>query len=98
MDEVTLTPEQEEALREQLERGVAFEEMLTTKGWAYIQSYYQNQIKLFVNALMNEAKPIIEFENKRQELLGLKRLLGQVDSAVKTLQAKREEDKKNESA
>ncbi len=94
-NEVKLTKEQEEALKETLERGVAFEELMTTKGWAYIQAYYQNQIALFMNELMNSNKAITEFEEKRHELMGLKKLLGQIDSAIQALVAKREEEAKN---
>lgn len=95
-NEQTLTKEQQEALRETLERGVAFEEMITTKGWQYIQAYYQNQIALFMNEIMGSDKPIEEFEEKRHELMGLKHLLGQIDSALQTLNTSREQEAKNE--
>lgn len=90
-----LTQEQEEALKETLQRGVAFEEMLTTKGWQYIQAYYQNQIAVFISDIINSDKPIIEFEEKRHELMGLKKLLGQVDSAIQTLNVSREKEANN---
>lgn len=94
-NEQTLTKEQQEALRETLERGVAFEEMVTTKGWQYIVAYYQNQIALFMNDIMGSGKPIEEFEEKRHELMGLKKLLGQIDSAMQTLNTSREQEAKN---
>ncbi len=95
-NEQTLTKEQQEALRETLERGVAFEEMVTTKGWQYVTAYYQNQIALFMNEIMGSDKPIEEFEEKRHELMGLKKILGQIDSAMQTLNTSREQEAKNE--
>lgn len=94
-NEVALTKEQQEALRETLERGVAFEEMATTKGWQYVTAYYQNQIALFMNEIMSSDKSIEEFEEKRHELMGLKKLLGQIDSALQTLNTTREQEAKN---
>lgn len=87
-----LTQEQEQAFQEELERGAAFEEMMTTKGWSFILSYYQNQIKSFMNTVMSDERPIQEFENKRQELLGLKKLFSQIDSSVRILNDKRKQD------
>lgn len=90
--QVELTQEQQEALLEELKRGAAFEEMLTSNGWAYIHSYYQNQIKAFINDMMNQAdQPIIKFEDRRHELLGLKKLLSQIDSAVRTFKSHQEQ-------
>jgi hypothetical protein len=88
----TLTQAQKEALKETLERAGAFEEMATTKGWQYVVAYYQNQIALFMNEIMGSDKPIEEFEEKRHELMGLKKLLGQIDSAIQTLNATREKE------
>lgn len=95
-NEATLTQAQQEALKETLERAGAFEEMATTKGWQYVMAYYQNQIALFMNEIMGSDKPIGTFEEKRHELMGLKKLLGQIDSAIQTLNAAREKEVKNE--
>lgn len=94
-NEATLTQAQQEALKETLERGGAFEEMATTKGWQYVVAYYQNQIALFITEIMGSDKPIEEFEEKRHELMGLKKLLGQIDSAIQTLNTNREQEAKN---
>lgn len=86
-----LSKEQELALNEELQRGVAFEEMVTTKGWQFIVAYYQNHIASFMNDMMNPANSLESLEEKRRELMGLKKLLGQVDQSISTLNRSREE-------
>ena len=86
-NEVKLTKEQEDALRETLERGVAFEEMITSRGWQYLMAYYQNQIASFMNDMMKSDIPLAELEERRRELMGIKKLMAQVDSAVRTWKA-----------
>lgn len=84
-----LSEEQELALKETLEMGVAFEEMATTKGWKYIVAYYQNQIASFMNDVMS-GQPLEDLNEKRAELMGIKKLLSQVDNAISTWQKERD--------
>jgi len=91
-NEVKLTKEQEDALRETLERGVAFEEMITSRGWQYLMAYYQNQIASFMNDMMKSDIPLAELEERRRELMGIKKLMAQVDSAIRTWKAHVEEE------
>ena len=89
------SPAQQEALAETLSRGSAFEETIRTKGWEYIRAYYQAKIQQFASALLLESdKPILEFENDRRELIGIRNLLGMVENDIKVLHDQIENDKK----
>lgn len=75
-----------------MKKAGAFEEMVRTQGWKYITSYYQNKLQYFATSLMVEDKPISEYEAERNELKGLRRVFGEVDSKLDLL--KREREKK----
>jgi len=86
-----LTEDQQAALNDTLERGTAFEEMTRTKGFEHVKAYYQARLTLFINDIFNnDHKPLAEFEGQRSELLGLKRLLGEIDNALKVLHDERQ--------
>ncbi len=76
----------QDALNEVMERAGAFEAMVTTKGWEYIQAYYQNKVQgLASSILLQDSKPMEDFENERRELIGLKKLLNFIDNDLTTL-------------
>lgn len=91
--EPDLNKQQEDALFETMSQGVAFEEMVRSKGWEYIKAYYQVQVQAFATGLLVSEEPIERFENKRQELIGLRKLLSVVDSAIETLVKHREHER-----
>lgn len=85
---------QQEALQESLQRGEAFEELIRTKGWSYVQQFYQNKIKHFASDLLiNEKKDIAEFEAERRELIGLRRVLGMIENDIEVLHKENEKAK-----
>jgi len=45
--------------------------------------------------LLEDKKPIIEFENERRELIGLRRLMGIIDNDLKILQKENEKNTKS---
>lgn len=95
MEEDNQSQVQKEALEESLNRGQAFEETIRTKGWEFIKTYYQNKVQTFATSLLiDEKRPISEFEMERQELIGIRKLLGFVESDIQTLRNKIENDKK----
>lgn len=82
-------------MEESLSRGQAFEELIRTKGWEYIKKYYQTKIQFFASSLLVEdSKPIAEFEDERRELIGLRKLLGMVENDIEILRKKAENDDK----
>jgi hypothetical protein len=86
---------QQEALEESLAQGQAFEELIRTTGWEYIKKYYQTKIQQFATSLLIEGnKSIVEFENARRELIGIRNLMGMVESALQILHDQIEHDKK----
>lgn len=89
-----LSKEQQEYLNQQLERGSAFEEMVRSKGWELILAYYQNKVqKLSNDMLILDEADITTFELQRREIIGIKKLLKDVDSSIKTLRDDREQNK-----
>ena len=86
MDKPELTETQKQELDEILQRASAFELLINTKGWEYIKAFYSNKVQALANGLLlNEKMPIVDFEPERQRLIGLKQLLGMIDSDLETL-------------
>ena len=78
-----LTQEQQLSLEESLKRGEAFEELINTRGWGYVKVYYTAKVQQFASSLLvSEKKGIEEFEAERRELIGLRKLLGMIDSDI----------------
>jgi hypothetical protein len=81
-------------LEESLVRGQAFEELIRSTGWEFIKNWYQKKIQTFATSLLvSDQKGIIEFENERRELIGLRKLMGVIDNDLNILH-KYEEDEK----
>lgn len=90
-----LSKEQQQYLDETLERGVAFEEMIRTKGWEIVLSYYQNSLQtLTTQMITQEDKSIEEFEKDRREIIGIRKLINRISSDIETLNKQREENRK----
>jgi hypothetical protein len=96
MEEVNLTPEQQEAYQDSVERGQAFDQMIHTKGWGYVKAWYQNKIQVLATSLLLEdQKAIQEFEKDRQELIGIRKLLGLIESDIQIAKKDYEEHSKS---
>lgn len=94
MEESKLTPEQEKAKQEMLERASALQQLQHADGFKYLKAYYENKIKSFVSDMFNqEGKAIAEFEAERREIMGLKRMFGEIDWALTELEKERENAK-----
>jgi len=92
--ESELSEEQKQALSESLTRGSAFEEMVRSQGWGFIKAYYQAKIQRFATSLLlEENKPISDFEAERRELIGLRKLIGLIDNDIKALENDRQKNK-----
>lgn len=88
-----LNPVQEQYLQETLERASAFEETIRTRGWEHIKAYYTNLVQKLANDLMVSNEPITKFEDQRNEVKGLRKLLAMIDGDLKTLENERNKDK-----
>lgn len=82
-------------MKDSLLRGEAFEELIRTKGWEYVKSYYQAKVQQFATSLLIEEKKAIgEFEYERRELIGLRKLIGLIENDIKILRDSVENAKK----
>jgi hypothetical protein len=78
-----LSDNQQEYLNEQLQQGESFIELIRTKGWQFVQAYYQAKVQELATFILTSDEPIETFEQKRWEIVGIKKLLGYVDSTLK---------------
>lgn len=93
MDKQELTEKQEQAVEELHERGVAFEELVRSRGWELIKAYYQNRIASFTSGLLiADKREIEEFEKERREIIGIRKLLGHIDESINQSRELRKED------
>ena len=83
---------QEESKKQALERGVAFQELIRSRGWKFIRMYFENRVQAFATHLLIEDKPIADYEQERQELKGIRKLLGLIDNDIKTLEDEHKKD------
>lgn len=82
-------------MEESLQRGQAFEELIRSKGWELVKGWYQNKIQHFATSLLiGDQKGIVEFENERRELIGLRKLFGLIDNDLKVLREENEKAKR----
>lgn len=80
----------DEAKQETLDRAVKFESLTSTPGWELILSYVENQYRTFTNkAVLNGYKDISEFEKDRGIVLGLRGLIGSIQSDLEVLRNER---------
>lgn len=94
MVKADLTKEQQEEINEYIKKGVAFEGMVSSDGWQYIKAYYELKLKQFVSMVFSkDQEPLQSFEKERSELIGLKKLMTEIDFAIKKLNDEREKIK-----
>jgi len=82
----------EESKKEAMVRGQAFDEMIRSEGWKYVKAYIENKIKAFANSVLTGDKDISIYEGDRREIIGLRKLLGSIETDIKVL---RDEYKKD---
>lgn len=85
-----LNKEQQDYLKNQLIIGSEYELMIKSKGWEYAKTWYQTMLSDFINQIMGQdTRPITDFENSRQQLIGFKKFLAHIESALKILEDER---------
>ena len=82
----------EQSKQDALKRGVAFQSLIRSDGWKFIKLYFENRVQAFATHLLVEDKPISEYEGERQELKGIRKLLGIIDTDIKTLEDEHKKD------
>ena len=80
---------------EAIEEGAVFEDLVKHKGWKMILINYQNELRLFINDLMLNDKPIEAYEFKRRELMGLQKLITKIDNSIKVSIDERQKPKES---
>lgn len=92
MDNNNHQQERERSLNETLERAGAFEELIRSKGWEWLQAFYQARIQAFTSNVLLSDQSIGEFENERQRLIGMGELFNAVKNDLDTLERYRKEE------
>jgi len=78
------------AKEEVMEKAVAFEELVRTKGWGYIKAYAQDALNGFnVKAVKVGFKDMEEYQFERGRVAGIFSILNEVELALQTLQDER---------
>lgn len=91
-----LTDEQKKSLDDQLKRATAFEEMVHTKGWEYILVNFKILVAGFTTELLTQSDmDAAVFDKKRQQIVGVRNLLAQIDSDLAFLEEFRKKDVKD---
>jgi hypothetical protein len=86
-----LSREQIDYKTQQLVIGSEYEPMIKSKGWEFVQAWYQTQLASLINSMMgDDTRPIADFENARQQLIGFKKFLSHIEGAIKILNDERE--------
>lgn len=68
--------------------------MVKSQGWEWVKKYFQARVQALANGLLLEdKKPITDFDNERRELIGLRKLIGSIDSDIKTVENDRQKNK-----
>lgn len=89
--------ERQAYLREELARGVAFEEIINSKGFAYLKAFYENSIRLFANKAVKEGfKDMEEYQLERGMVMGMGKLFDGVNSSIATLEGERKKQPQEE--
>jgi hypothetical protein len=92
-----LSEDQKRYLDDTLKRGDAFEQMLNSKGWEYVKSYYQGRVVELTNILVTRPDISTEkLEPARFELIGLQKLLAYIEGDIKTLNEYRDKQRSAE--
>lgn len=67
---------------------------MKSRGWEWVKKYFQARVQGLANGLLLEdKKPITDFDNERRELIGLRKLIGSIDSDIKTVENDRQKNK-----
>ncbi len=80
-----MNQEQQQQFDDTLKRAGAFEEMIRTEGWKYIQKFYEARVQSLANGMLLLDQPIEKFESERRSIMGMRELIMQVENDLNTL-------------
>lgn len=85
-DKQELSEEQKQSKREAQESAEILAGFITTPAFALQKDYLENKIKAFVNEIFTqEDEPLDKFEGQRKEIMGLRRMFGEIEFQVNQL-------------
>ena len=88
MEEPALSQSQQDSKHDLLQKAVAYEEIVHSKGFAYLKTYVRDQIGVFTTDALNGFSHE-EYLERRGEVNGLRKLLGDVEFALAALEDER---------
>lgn len=91
MDNNNQQEQREQALSDLLERAGAYEEMTRTKGWEWVLANFKTRVQVFTTNVLTSDQPIEKFEKERQQIIGIKAVIGDVQSDLEALERHRKE-------
>ncbi len=84
-----------QARQDQLERGNRYEVLTNQDGWKDVLEYVSMQVKAYANKSITEGfKNMEEYNLERGMVLGLQRLLGNVEYSIKEVRDERDRQSK----
>ena len=79
-------------LDEKLKAAGRMEILTNQEGWQDVLNYYEAQIKVFANDLLLSDKPTAEYDQVRQQIKGMRKIIGFVDEHLQILRKFREDE------
>lgn len=89
MEAQELSSEQKSYLDQSLEHGIAFEQMVRSKGWEFVLQYITAKVQGLTSEMLTSDAPIETFEANRLKVAGMRELLTFVESQIKVLEDSR---------
>ena len=78
-----------------IEEGSVYEDMVKHKGWGFILAEHKINIARFINGLLLTDKPITEFDNERNELKAVAKLIKRIDNSIQVAIDERQKSEKS---
>lgn len=69
-----------------------FSVLVKQDGWKVLQQKFADDLAQFVNDIMVSDQPLTDFENRRRELMGQRKFLGEVSETLKHFEFEKEKD------
>jgi len=79
----------EDYLKDTLDRGAIFENMVRQPGWPYLKAYIENAVKVFSTRVINEDMDEKTFLVEKGKVKGLLSLLIEIENSIQILQNER---------
>lgn len=74
-----------EELQEYLTVSSLLRETVSTRGWEFVKSYYEQKVKALATGIIVSDSPIQDFEAERNEIKGIRKLMSEIDERLRKL-------------